>query len=321
VGNSEVDIFSKTMNVKWEKVTSLPACISGHTAVLLHGLIYVGGGSEEKEGKKVESYSLHVYNLSTNKWNALVTTPCCDFAMTTLNDKLFIAGGATKNDEVMKKVFVLNTANGEWKDYSEMPTAKYCATAVGYQSLLIIIGGVTITKGVIKILAGGRWSAQSTTELLDTTNGQWYTCDNIPSPHAQLKAVVVNDTLYMLGGANSNLKPSLQVLGASLDDTVKTHKIKWQSLADIPFCYSTPAVLCNKYLLTVGGRQQQSDDSSHISEVRALNPVTALWKQIANLPIATSFPAAVSMDNKLVVIGGMTKDKKFSNTVWIGVFE
>ena len=78
MGNSEVDIFSKTMNVKWEKVASLPACMLGHTAVLLHGLIYVGGGFEEKEGKKVESYSLHVYNLSTNKWNALVTTPCCD---------------------------------------------------------------------------------------------------------------------------------------------------------------------------------------------------------------------------------------------------
>ena len=58
--------------------------------------------------------------------------------MTVLDDKLVIAGGRKKNGEVVKKVLVLSA--GRWKDYSEMPTARHSATAVGYHSMLIVVG-------------------------------------------------------------------------------------------------------------------------------------------------------------------------------------
>ena len=305
--------------MKWEEVAPLPACGSGHNAVLLHGLIYVGGGSKEKGGRKVGSYSVHVYDPHTNEWQPSIDTPCCDFAMTVLKNELVIAGGATANDDVLSDVSILNPETREWKLYSKMPHARYNATAVGYQSMLIIVGGVMPTKGVFKKLASGFWSVQPTTDLLDTTSGCWHTCSSIPSPHIQLKAVILNNTLYVLGGADSNLKPSSKVFGTSLDDIATTHELSWQCLADVPFCYSTPVVMHDKYLLTVGGTQQS--DSSLAREVRALNPLNALWKQIANLPVATCLQAAVCIDNKLIVIGGMTKDKKLSNAVWTGVFE
>ena len=47
-----------------------------------------------------------------------------------------------------------------------MPTARCAATAVGYHSMLIVVGGV--------IMVEGRWTVLSTTELLDATNGCWY---------------------------------------------------------------------------------------------------------------------------------------------------
>ena len=69
--------------------------------------------------------------------------------MAILKDKLFIAGGAVDNDVVLNDVSVLNTATGKWQSYSKMPTAKYNATAIGHQSMLIVVGGVTPTKGLI----------------------------------------------------------------------------------------------------------------------------------------------------------------------------
>jgi len=66
-----------------------------------------------------------------------------------------------------------------------MPTARYNSTAVGYQSKLIVIGGTA--------LVNNEWTTQSTVELLDTTNGHWCTCANLPSP---LTGVVVDDTLW-----------------------------------------------------------------------------------------------------------------------------
>ena len=124
----QVDIFKKT--VKWEELAPLPVCRTAHTAVLLGGNVYVGGGAEGRsDNDNQDCYRLDVYNLTTNQWSTSpITTPYCWFAMTVLDDKLVTAGGETKNEEVVKKVLVLNA--GQWKDYSEMPTARYRATAV-----------------------------------------------------------------------------------------------------------------------------------------------------------------------------------------------
>ena len=207
MADSQEDIFSKT--VKWEELAPLPVCRNAHTAVLLGGVVYVGGGLE---GRNIDdhqkSYRLDVYNLTTNQWSySPITTPYRSFAMTMLDNKLVTAGGLTKNDEVVRKVLFLNA--GQWKEYSEMPTARYSATAVGYHSMLIVVGGTTKVES--------KWTGVSTTELLDTTNGCWYSCNNLSSAHVLLQATILNDKLYLLGGADKNRQLSPEVFVASLD--------------------------------------------------------------------------------------------------------
>ena len=282
-------------------------CRTAHTAVLLDGNVYVGGGYEgESNNSYHDSYRLDIYNLTTNQWSSSpITTPHSWFAMTILDDKLVIAGGITKNDEVVKKVLVLNT--GQWKDYSEMPIARYTASAVGYHSMLIVAGG--------GIKVEGKWTIVSTTELLDTTNGCWYTCNNLPSPYQLMKAVIMNDKLYLLGGFIEDGKPSTQVFFAALEN-LSTHQLNWQSAPDTPWCRSAPVVLYNKFLLAVGGRQQ-----SRTSEVNVFNSSTGQWKHLTNIPAARSVPAVVCVANNIMVIGGVNINRKYSNTVWIGMFE
>ena len=304
VADSQVDIFKKI--VKWEELAPLPVGHSGHTAVLLGGSVYVGGGYEGRSSiDKQHSYRLDVYNLTTNQWSSSpITTPYCWFAMTVLDDKLVTAGGTTKNGEVVKKVLVLNA--GQWKDYSEMSTARYSATAVGYHSMLIVVGG--------GIMVEGKWAMISTTELLDTTNGCWYTCNNLPSPCQQMKTAIMNDQLYLFGGADEYRKTSPQVFVASLD-TLSTHQLNWQSAPSTPWCSSAPVVLY-KYLLTVGGWQQ-----SRTSEVCIFNPSTGQWKYLTNIPAARAAAAVVGVADNILVIGGTTNKHEYSNTLWIGVFE
>ena len=301
VADSQVDIFSKT--VKWEELAPLPVGHNSHTAVLLGGSVYVGGGFDGKGYTADQSsYRLDIYNLTTNQWSpSPITTPYCYFSLTVLNDKLVTAGGRT-NDEVVKKVLVLNA--GQWKDYSEMPTARACATAVEYHSMLIVVGGQTKVEG--------KWTVVSTTELLDTTNGCWYTCNNLPLPHQQMKAAIMNDKLYLFGGVDKDHKPSPQVFVASLD-TLSTHQLNWQSAPNTPWCGSAPVVLYKKFLFTVGGKWQQS----RTSEVYIFNPLTGQWKHFTNIPVARSGPAVVGVAENILVIGGSTNDNKYSNTVWI----
>ena len=304
MADSQVNIFTKS--VKWKELSPLPVGVDGQNAVLLSGNVYVGGGLEGRSTADYrDSYRLDVYNLTTNQWSSSpITTPYSWFAMT---GQLVIAGGGTKNGKVVKKVLVLNA--GQWKDYSEMPTARCYATAVGYRSMLIVIGGMSKVEG--------KWTTLYATELLDTTNGYrcWYTCNNLPSPHQAMKAVIMNDKLYLLGGADEDMKLSPQAFVASLDN-LSTHQLNWQSAINTPWCRSAPVVLYNKFLLTVGGWQQ-----SRTSEVNVFNSSTGQWKHLTNIPAARGGPAVVGVADNIIVIGGRTINRKFSKTLWIGMFK
>ena len=51
-------------------------------------------------------------------------------------------------------------------DYAEMPTARGYATAVSYQSMMIVMGGTSDGKNTLSI-----------TEIFDGTTNQWFKCD------------------------------------------------------------------------------------------------------------------------------------------------
>ena len=301
--------------VKWEEVAFLTVGRMTCLAVLLHGSVYVGSGLQGSGINDHQNcYRLDVYNISTNRWDlSPITTPYHAYGMTVLDNKLITVGGfVSDSDEVTNKVLLLDA--GQWKDYSEMPTARSCATAVGYHSMLVVLGGKAEVKG--------EWTVVPTVEVLDTTNGCWYTCNDLPTPHYQLQAAILNNTLYLLGGFNVQRQSSSRVFSASLE-TLSTHQLKWQSVTDTPWHFSCPVVLSRKFLLVVGG-SPPSDPTIQSNEVHALNPSTGLWELITNIPVPTRGPAAVGVaDNKIIVLGGTigSKQRLFSTNVWIGTFE
>ena len=288
----------------------LPVGRSAHTAIVLHGAVYVGGGFEGRANDKREgSNRLDVYNLTTNRWDPTpIATPTFWFAMTVLDDKLIIAGGKAKSNKTTNEVLVLD--RGQWNCYSEMPTSRESATAVGYRSILIVVGGETLIKD--------KWAALATTELLDTTNGCWYACDDLPVPYVQLKGEIIGSKLYLLHGVTQGSKVSSKVFTASLDN-FSSHQLKWQSLPDTPWCHSTPVVLFNKFLLTVGGRQP-SDKASQTSEVCAFNPSTGVWEQIANAPVARSLLGVANVaDDIFIIMGGANNKGEYAFDTYIGL--
>ena len=297
--------------VIWKEVASLPLGCTAQTAVLLQGNVYVGGGSEDsfdvrRKYDYQDCFKLNVYNLTTNQWSYPITTPHCWFALSALNNELIIAGGVTSNEEIVKKVLLLN--GGHWEEYNEMPTAKCQVTAVGYQSKLIVIGGVNDFETMNLV---------STVEVLDSTNGSWHVCNNLPSPYCQMKAAVFDDKLYLLGGYD-DISSSSQVFTSSLN-AISNYELNWQPLPNAPWHYSSAAVLHSKFLLAIGGRKP-SNNTSQTHEVCIFNPSTGLWKSITKLPGERSLPAVVGMDNKIIVIGGTNANRKYSKSVWVGHF-
>ena len=275
---------------------------TSHTAVWLNELVYVGGGFED--GVVGGSYTINCYDPVKNSWRSPMNTLYCLFAMTKLNNKLLIAGGKDKCDKRTNRILTMD--DGQLKDYTKMTTARSTAAAAGHQAILILTGGVDDTYKIL-----------SSTELFDSTNGQWYTCSNLPQPHHWLRSVIVDNILYLLGGRNKDGNVSTAVFTAPLDN-LSRHQLKWNTHQDTPWCWSAPVSVNGKQLLTVGGEK----GSIRTSDVHKLNKVDHNWEAIGHIPSARHLSAAVSTaDNTVIVIGGRNDKGKVTNTVWIGSCE
>ena len=230
-----------------------------HTAVWLNGLVYLGGGIETGLSP---SYTINCYDPVNNSWSSPINTPCCNFAMTTLNNKLLIAGGGDKSYKNTNQI--LTMAAGQLKNYTKMITARSFATATGHQGMLIITGGKD-DKG----------KTLSSTELFDSSNGQWYVTNDLPQPHFSLQSVIVDNILYLLGGYNKD-GTSPAVFTAPLD-TLSTHQLKWNTHQDTPWCCSAPVSVYGTHLLIVGGVKMIGYEFTCTSDVYKLNKVSHSW--------------------------------------------
>ena len=189
-------MFSGPVNIKWRWGAPAPVDDAAHKAVSLNGLVYVGGGFNG-------SYTINCYDPVKNSWSSPINTPCCLFAMTTLNYKLLIAGGRVKNNKTTNQVLTMDA--GRLKNYTKMITVRSSATATGHQGMLIITGGEDDQGEIL-----------SSTELFDSSNGQWYTCNDLPQAQYRLQSVIVDNILYLLGGADRYRISSSAVFTAPL---------------------------------------------------------------------------------------------------------
>ena len=274
-----------------------------HTAVWLNGLVYVGGGFETGWG---ELYVINCYDPVNNSWSSPIITPYCFFAMTTLNDNLLIAGGQYSGKRTNQ---ILTMDAGQLTNYTKMVTARVYATAVGHQGMLIITGG-----------EDDKLKELSSTELFDSSNGQWCVSNDLPRPHTWLKSVIVDNILYLLGGYSKS-DASTAVFTAPLD-TLSRHQLKWNILQDTPYSASAPVSIHGSHLLIVGGGKMVGKmvgyKYTQTPDVYKLNKISHSWETIGHIPSARNSSAVVSIaDNRVIVIGGENKGE-FTNTVWIG---
>ena len=292
------------MNIKWEEGAPAPVDHYGHTAVWLNGLVYVGGGLEP--GWKA-SYIINCYDPVNNSWSSSINTTYCNFAMTTLNNKLVTAGGRDRSCMKIAQVFTQDA--GQLKKYTKMITARSSATAAGHQGMLIITGGRYDNNKIL-----------SSTELFDSNNGQWYKCSDLPQPHSSLQSVIVDNILYVLGGGKGGYDTPA-VFTAPLD-TLSTHQLKWNTHQDTPWWSSAPVSVNGTHLLIVGGYKSTGGKVTFTSDIHKLNKVSHSWEAIGHIPSARSRAAAVSTaDNRVIVIGGRNDKGWPTNTVWIGSCE
>ena len=297
------DLLSGSVDIKWEEGAPAPVATACHTAVLYNGAFYMGGGVCDDDDD--DDYKINIYHPDTNKWDDAIDSPHLVFAMTVLVDKLIIVGGLVR--ESLKVTNKLLTLQGsQWEDYSQMPTARWDASAVSHQSMMIVMGGKDDDDHKL-----------STTELLDSTTGQWFKCNDLSRPISGLQSVIVGDILNTFGGADAD-GDSKAVYAAPLH-TLSNYQLQWQQLADTPWKGSAAVSVNNKYLLAVGGDVEH--DTVCVLKIEKGSMLTSTsWESIGTLPKVHYWTTAVSLGNQIIVGGGLDEEGDKHKTVTIGTF-
>ena len=160
--------------------------LCSRTSVYLNGVIYVAGYG----GRRSTAFIIYSFNPAKNLWQPSIKTQHCLFSLTTIQEKLVIVGGACKvpwysfNPKATNQLFVFDAELSKWQEYSQMSISRALATAVSHGDMLIVTGGHSLCNKIL-----------SSTEVLNTTTNQWFTCGDLPQPHYRLQSAIVNGQL------------------------------------------------------------------------------------------------------------------------------
>ena len=286
----------------------MPIAICDAKGIVIEGKVYVGGQAGGGEDK----YIVQVYNPEGDEWNQLPRCPVHWYGLTAVNNQLVLAGGEDSDDKASNQIRVWDGRS--WTTpYPPMPTARYSATAVGYQQFLVVAGGADSKNDDCTVV-----------EILDTVTKKWHTATLLPVGCHQLTSAVVGDTLYLLDGFLGG-SPNKRVFGISLP-TLTSHATTkwkflsgvpaptWERLPDTPLNLST-AVFVNNSLLAVGG---WDDSNKHSSAIHLYNSQTKKWLKVGDLPAKRSMCTCTALPSgELLVLGGIDDKSKKSNKVYV----
>ena len=258
------------------------------TVVLHEGMIYVGGGTTGKSKEnlcKVLMYNPNTHSVLT------INTKVKFFSLVAVNNKLTTVGGLGDNKAPSDKIYSWDKTTKEWyESCPSMPTARRSTTSITYGSYLIVIGGALADTVTV-------------VEVLDIPNQKWYTGPSLPEDMYNVQAVVVENSLYLLGGYSTSVwycfLPTL-ITGA-INAFYNLSQL-WKRLSSVPFRCSAAALL-GKHLLAIGGHDEEATNMTDL--VHCYSPENNRWEKAGSLRTGRRNCTAVKMlDETIFVIGG-----------------
>jgi N-acetylneuraminic acid mutarotase len=194
-GNSFVEEYDPISNT-WTSKAPMPTPRSNAATVVYNGEIYTFGGYRSQIGQP--SDVVEAYNPLSNSWRSVATTmpnPIESMGIAVIGDIVYLFGGAD-NTEYYSDVYTYNFQTNQWGSLTPLKT--HTSFSIGGTAAQVIdgkiylIGGATGTPASPQILG--------MVMIYDTTTNTWCTGPSLPQPTVHHLTVILNNTIYVIGG-------------------------------------------------------------------------------------------------------------------------
>ncbi len=286
-----------SLPIVWnENCPPLPFGIRRAQTVTHGSKVVIGGGDADGDLAR----RVLVYDSDRQRWYNLGYYSHRHFAIALMKRQILLIGGFDEvSGEYTGRVSEWDQSSRFWrKVYLPMPTPRGEATAVTYNSYLVVVGGFDGS------------GALSTVELLDcdSVSLEWQTVAPLPEACLSPQPVLCQEgeILYVLG-KGSGLKDRKLAFSTSLSQLVQSFVGAvgvWSQLTEPPLSCSG-AVALRGYLLAVGGKDKQSQKKM---TVYMYLPGTGEWLCVTELPYPQHSCTCASLsDERFLVIGGVER--------------
>ncbi|XP_065913232.1 probable serine/threonine-protein kinase kinX [Dysidea avara] len=283
----------------WESCADLPSTEQVDNVTLIDGNVYVEGNND-----------VFCYNSNNDSWTILPPLPVHSYSLACVVPlgQLLAIGGYSQCG-ITNQVLLWDAAEKCWHDdiiTSRMVIARSDATAVGYHSSVIVIGGVVDNK-------------QSTTQSvevleidLDNLNAfHWYTVRSIPFGACNSMTAIIDDRLYVAGGYMNDTGVS-HMTSASISSLLSSKSSTlgvWSEVSHLP--YTTESFTSYKdHLLIFGGDYLQRISNNDniwkaVPSIYLYHVQRKQWEVVDKIPCNYYFGRCAHLSpSKIMFIGG-----------------
>ncbi len=288
--------------VTWTQKADMPTPRYGHSVAVVNDKIYVIGGTTSEtaflNGKPLSA--VEVYDPATDTWTRKADLPepkgYLYGSHPVVDGKIYILGGGKT---AVSRVDVYDPATDTWSRAADMPTARMLYARVAWNEKIYTFGGLTGTLGSSS-------PTVNVTEVYDPQTDSWSQAAPMPTGVWEHSACVVDDKIYVIGGAtNINSLQIFQVYDP-LTDT-------WSNATPKPLNtrgFGAVAV-CDK-IYTAGG--WFNSGQRPFAEMWIYNTATDTWAAGVSLPENRATATLSMVNGKIYAIGGTPRQHNVQAT-------
>ena len=302
--------FWSSIKLQWQYCADLPTKCWVTSAVELNGNVYAC-----IDGPSDNFCDPIMYDSRSDRWFILPSLPCNQYSLAVVPNRnhLLAIGGKTVNEEFVglsNRVFLWDEKYRKWLNpYPDMPTARLDCSSIGYQSSVIVAGGITCLQP---------WTISRVVEVLQVndsclSDSLWSRVE--PLPHVVHEAVplIVGEKIFFAVGYDEHRGSTCTVVAASLPALLyePTAFQAWEKIPDMP--YSCPCITYYEdRLITFGGDGlvERPDEDTPVWEffppINIYNPDTKSWDHVGDIPHGYYLGKAIHIgDNQILFVGGL----------------
>ena len=317
---------------KWRVISELPTQRTEFATAVVEGKIYLIGGTLFENARGVERPELgpgiwrgpfgmslvEVYDPETNTWQRLADMPTVRSSATAavVDGKIYVLAGYVGKDnrhvnlKVLKVVERYDPQTDTWVRKQDM-SRRRAAFGIGVIAGKIYVIGGNVDPRDKKPEDPGRVDL---VEVYDPATDTWAKRADMPTRRDGVRAAVIRDTLYAIGGSgwphDGQGGPALATIEAYHPKTNR-----WRKKPDMPnlrWLFST--VVVDEKIYLIGGTDLQSGNRGP-APVEVYDPATERWRLLPGMPTIRRPFAVAAVNGNIYVLGGKEKDWELSPIV------